>query len=87
MMGGAALELLALRVTDCLFYRLDRREGYGSGPLGRMEREWCEHPRYSPCARVTSAWHPSPPSGWRNLNCGGKLEKCPLTARQFEDVY
>ena len=69
---------------DCAFYGVELREVGGSGPQALMEREWCEHPRHSPCDRGRSAWHASPSSGWRNLTCDGQRAKCPLTREQYE---
>jgi hypothetical protein len=73
-------------LRDCPFYDVELREVRGSGPLALMEREWCEHPKHSPCDRGRSAWHASPSSGWRNLTCDGLRAKCPLTPGQYEDV-
>ena len=50
--------------ADCPFFGIELREVRGSGPLALMEREWCEHPRHSPCVRSSSAWHSSPATGW-----------------------
>jgi len=73
-------------MADCPFYDAELREVRGSGPLALMEREWCAHPKHSPCPRSNSSWHSSPTDGWRNLSCGGERDMCPLTAEQFDDT-
>lgn len=72
--------------ADCRFYTVELREVRGSGPLALMERDWCDHPKHSPCDRGSSVWHSSPASGFRNLTCCGQRGNCPLTPEQFEDV-
>ena len=72
-------------MADCPFYNTELREVRGSGALALMEREWCTHPKNSPCTQGCAAWHSSPAGDWRNLECNGEREMCPLTLEQYED--
>ena len=73
-------------MADCPFYEVELREVRGSGDLALMEREWCTHPKHSPCVRGNSSWRASPAIGWRNLTCNGEGDMCPLTPEQYEDM-
>jgi hypothetical protein len=84
--GGSSVKPDLDILGECPFYDVELREVRGSGPLALLGREWCDHPKHSPCDRGRSAWHASLSSGSRNLACAGQRAKCPLTPEQYEDV-
>lgn len=77
-------------MNDCEFYEEESKRIAGRNPIGNRQRQrpavvctpWCSHPKHSPVDREIATGL----GGGDRLQCGGDLDKCPLTEAQRIDV-